>query len=239
MMTISTPDSAPDKFEHSRRLLQLKAEPAYGCRKCPRLRRFLNAQKKLQPEWWNGPAPTWADEADGVRLLLVGLAPGLKGANRTGIPFTGDASGELLYATLQKFGFASGHVTGNLGFGTKLHGTAITNAVRCVPPENKPIASEINQCSKFLTSTINKFQSLQVIVTLGGIAHSATIRALGHKPTDAPFAHGATFTTHGGILVVSSYHCSRYNVNTGRLTVPMFEEVFAAVKSADRRFPGR
>jgi uracil-DNA glycosylase len=160
-----------------------------------------------------------------VELLIVGLAPGLRGANRTGRPFTGDYAGDLLYATLDKFGFARGNYRADPGDGLVLQNCAITNAVRCVPPENKPTGAEINNCRTFLSATFSRFSGLRAMLTLGRIAHDSTIRALGTRLAEAPFAHGRS-TDIGKLRVFSSYHCSRYNTNTGRLTPQMFEAVF-------------
>lgn len=163
-----------------------------------------------------------------MRLLIVGLAPGLRGANRTGRPFTGDYAGDLLYATLEKFGFASGDYAADPRDGLTLRGCAITNSVRCVPPENKPVGAEINNCRNFLAATIGRFAKLEAALTLGRIAHDSTLRALGTKPAQAPFAHGAAGKA-GALTVFSSYHCSRYNTNTNRLTPQMFESVFKEI----------
>jgi uracil-DNA glycosylase family 4 len=164
-----------------------------------------------------------------VRLLIVGLAPGLRGANRTGRPFTGDYAGDLLYATLKRFGFARGEFRARPDDGLELIGTAITNAVRCVPPENKPVGAEIATCRQFLVPTIGRFPKLEAIATLGAIAHQSTVRALGRRVAALPFRHGARQDV-GGITLFPSYHCSRYNTNTGRLTEAMFVEVFAGVR---------
>ena len=167
---------------------------------------------------------------DAVRLLIVGLAPGLRGANRTGRPFTGDYAGDLLYSTLIKFGLAVGRFEARPDDGLTLVGTAITNAVRCVPPENKPTGEEIRTCRQFLTATIRSLPRLSAIVTLGAISHQSTIRALGGKVSAHPFKHGSRFPIDGK-TVFSSYHCSRYNTNTGVLTTAMFEAVFSGVSS--------
>ena len=163
-----------------------------------------------------------------MNLLIVGLAPGLRGANRTGIPFTGDYSGELLYQTLGKYGLADEHLEAQATGVPRLNTTAITNAVRCVPPENKPVGAEVNNCRDFLTATIRHLDQLSTIVTLGKIAHDSTVRALGGKISHHPFSHAAE-TEIGNFGVFSSYHCSRYNTNTGRLTPKMFEAVFEKV----------
>lgn len=163
--------------------------------------------------------------ADTVRLLIVGLAPGLRGANRTGIPFIGDESGALLYETLARHGFAEHLPLPRSADRPLLRSTAITNAVRCVPPQNKPIGEEINTCRRFHVALISQLSGLEVIVTLGKIAHDSTIRALGGKPAHHPFSHAGETET-AGIRIISSYHCSRYNTNTGRLTQEMFDAVF-------------
>ena len=203
------------------------AEPSHDCPLCPRLREFILEWRAREPSWHNGPVPTFlAAEGDAsVRLLIVGLAPGLRGANRTGRPFTGDYAGDLLYSTLIRFGFARGEFKARPDDGLQLVGTAITNAVRCVPPQNKPLPAEIATCRQFLIATIARFPNLRAIVTLGAIAHQSTVRALGGRLSAHPFGHAAR--THlGGLDVLSSYHCSRYNTNTGVLTEKMFVAVF-------------
>ena len=165
---------------------------------------------------------------DAVRLLIVGLAPGLRGANRTGRPFTGDYAGDLLYATLKKFGLAKGIFEARPDDSLTLVGTAITNAVRCVPPANKPEGAEIATCRQFLTATIARFPNLRAVVALGAISHQSTVRALGARVAAHKFGHGAEAEI-GGLRLFSSYHCSRYNTNTGVLTTEMFERVFGEV----------
>lgn len=162
-------------------------------------------------------------------MLVVGLAPGMKGANATGRPFTGDWAGDLLYATLDKFGFTEGTFAAHPDDGLKLKGCAITNAVRCVPPQNKPVGAEINTCREFLTRTLEELPNLKVLVTLGKIAHDSLSRTLGERVAAHPFAHNREHVM-GRYHVVSSYHCSRYNTNTGRLTPQMFEDVFARAR---------
>lgn len=201
------------------------AEPDRDCALCPRLHAFIGDWRAREPEWHNAPVATFAAPDDQVRLLIVGLAPGLRGANRTGRPFTGDYAGDLLYRTLIRFGFAEGVYQAHPGDGVRLVGTAITNAVRCVPPENKPEGAEINACRPFLSATIERFTNLSAILTLGQIAHQSTVRTLGRRVADHPFAHGAK-TQAGRLALFSSYHCSRYNTNTGRLTEAMFVNVF-------------
>jgi uracil-DNA glycosylase family 4 len=202
-------------------------EPSHDCSLCPRLHDFIGRWRSLEPEWHNGPVESFlpADGEESVEVLIVGLAPGLRGANRTGRPFTGDYAGDLLYGTLNQFGFARGDYAARPDDGLELSGTAITNAVRCVPPDNKPVGAEIAMCRQFLKSTIRRFSNLKAIVTLGKIAHESTIRALDKRPSAHPFGHGAR-TAINGIEIFSSYHCSRYNTNTGRLTEEMFHKVF-------------
>ncbi|MBO6638393.1 MAG: uracil-DNA glycosylase [Roseitalea sp.] len=205
-------------------------DPPLDCALCPRLSGFIATWRQKEPGWHNGPVPTWLPpEGEGaVRLLIVGLAPGLRGANRTGRPFTGDASGETLFGALDRHGLALGHRPGTAGAGVELVATAITNAVRCVPPENRPIAAEINNCRAYLEPTLARFENLQTVLALGKIAHEACIRALGGTVSAHRFAHGAQ-TALNGVTVVSSYHCSRYNMNTGRLTEAMFDAVMADI----------
>jgi uracil-DNA glycosylase family 4 len=205
-------------------------EPDHDCGLCPRLRGFILENRKLHPEWHNGPVPTWSppEGPQAVELLIVGLAPGLRGANRTGRPFTGDFAGDLLYETLGSHGFASGRFEARRDDSLRLRRTAITNAVRCVPPQNKPVGAEINTCRRFLNATITQMDSLRAIVTLGKISHDSTVRALGGKVSDHPFSHQGN-SEIGGVRIFSSYHCSRYNTNTGRLTPEMFNAVFADV----------
>ena len=209
------------------------AEPPYDCPLCPRLREFVLEWREKEPAWHNGPVPTFdpPEGADGVRLLVVGLAPGLRGANRTGRPFTGDYAGDLLYSTLGKFGLARGTFQARPDDGLELAGTAITNAVRCVPPQNKPLPAEIATCRQFLSAIIARYPRLRVIVTLGAIAHQSTVRALGQKVSALPFKHGGRYEAQG-LTLISSYHCSRYNTNTGVLTPDMFEAVFAQARAA-------
>lgn len=211
-------------------------DPPRDCGLCPRLAGFRAHWRENEPGWHNGPVRTWlpADGASAVRLLIVGLAPGLRGANRTGRAFTGDASGAALFAALEPHGLARGHKPGADGAGIRLIGTAITNAVRCVPPRNRPIASEINNCRPFLENTIQLPARLRVILTLGRIAHEATVRALGEPARRHPFGHGRQ-SAIGGLAIVSSYHCSRYNMNTGRLTAAMLDDVVGRCSSVAGR----
>ncbi|EKF20395.1 uracil-DNA glycosylase [Nitratireductor pacificus] len=207
-------------------------EPPHDCALCPRLHDFIAGWRDREPDWHNGPVPIFTPKAgdDAVRLLIVGLAPGLRGANRTGRPFTGDYAGDLLYDTLLRFGFARGRYAARPDDGLELVDTAIINAVRCVPPENKPVGAEINTCrTHFFAPALARFPSLRAIVTLGLIAHQSTVRALGGRVAAHPFSHGGRQEI-AGLTLFSSYHCSRYNTNTGRLTEAMFVDVFGAVE---------
>jgi uracil-DNA glycosylase len=201
------------------------AEP--DCPFCPRLADFRAQARARQPDWFNSPVPSFGDA--NARLLIVGLAPGLQGANRTGRPFTGDYAGDLLYATLLDYGFANGVYQARPDDGLKLVDCRISNAVRCVPPQNKPLPLEINTCRQFLAATIAAMPRLRAIVALGRIAHESTVKALGLRNAAAPFAHGAVHTA-GTTKLYDSYHCSRYNTNTGVLTPKMFRSVFAKVR---------
>ncbi|WP_435528538.1 uracil-DNA glycosylase [Mesorhizobium shonense] len=205
-------------------------EPDRDCPLCPRLHDFIAAWREREPRWFNAPVPTFMppEGEDSVKLLIVGLAPGLRGANRTGRPFTGDYAGDLLYGTLIAQGLARGEFKARPDDGLQLVGTAITNAVRCVPPENKPVGAEIATCRTFLKPTIARFPNLRAILTLGSIAHQSTVRALGGRVAALPFRHGGRQEA-GGITLFSSYHCSRYNTNTGVLTEDMFVNVFREI----------
>jgi len=204
-------------------------EAPYDCRACPRLASYLDDLRQGEPTWHNGPVDSFGDE--NAELLIVGLAPGVTGANRTGRPFTGDYAGDLLYATLQKFGWAKGTYDCRPDDGLKLHRAMITNAVRCVPPQNKPVGAEINECRKYLDARITALPRLRIIMALGKIAHDSTVRALGGRLKDYKFAHGAVHD-FGALTLIDSYHCSRYNTNTKRLTTEMFEDVFATIATA-------
>jgi uracil-DNA glycosylase len=197
------------------------------CPKCPRLVGFRQHWREREPAWFNAPVPSFG--SPDARLLIVGLAPGLRGANRTGRPFTGDYAGDLLYATLKEYGFARGNFEARPDDSLELVDTRITNAVRCVPPENKPTPAEINTCRDFLKPTIAEMKKLHAIVVLGRIAHETVVKTLGAKRSAAPFSHGGKARI-GGFTLFSSYHCSRYNTNTGVLTPEMFRAVFAAVR---------
>jgi uracil-DNA glycosylase family 4 len=204
--------------------------PSHDCPDCPRLAAFRAANRAAYPDWWNAPVPTFGD-AD-ARVAIVGLAPGLRGANRTGRPFTGDYAGELLYSTLIEFGFASGVYDRRPDDGLTLVDCAIINAVRCVPPQNKPSPQEIAACRRYLTPAIAAMPRLKVLVALGRIAHESALRALKLSLAKFPFAHGARHpVTPVGFSLFDSYHCSRYNTNTGVLTEAMFRQVFASVRA--------
>jgi uracil-DNA glycosylase family 4 len=202
-------------------------QPSRNCPLCPRLKAFRQDWRKRQPGWFNAPVPAFGPIT--ARLLIVGLAPGLQGANRTGRPFTGDYAGDLLYATLAQFGFTRGSYQADPNDGLELIDARIANAVACVPPENKPLPAEINTCRRFLAATISSMPNLRAIVTLGRIAHESAAVALGQKRSSVPFGHGAVREIDG-MRVFASYHCSRYNTNTGVLTPAMFHAVFAQVR---------
>jgi uracil-DNA glycosylase len=206
----------------------LRTEPDRNCPLCPRLAGFREATRIREPEWFNSPVPSFGDPD--AALLIVGLAPGLQGANRTGRPFTGDYAGDLLYATLLEYGFAKGNYQARPDDGLTLVECRISNAVRCVPPQNKPLPAEINVCRQFLIATIENMPSLRAIVALGRVAHESTLKALGLRGAAAPFAHGAMHQA-GAIKLYDSYHCSRYNTNTRVLTPAMFRNVFAKVRA--------
>lgn len=201
--------------------------PPRNCPLCPRLAAYRELQQALHPEWFNAPVPAFGDQ--GAELLVVGLAPGLKGANRTGRPFTGDYAGGLLYETLGRFGLAHGVYQARPDDGLELNGVRITNAVRCVPPQNRPEPGEIATCRRFLVAEITAMPRLRAILALGAIAHQTVLAALGLRPGGFRFAHGQVHTLPGGLLLADSYHCSRLNTNTGKLTAAMFEAVFAAL----------
>ena len=203
-------------------------EPDRNCPLCPRLATFREAARARETGWFNAPVPSFGDP-DG-RLLIVGLAPGLQGANRTGRPFTGDFAGDLLYATLIEYGFAKGTYLARPDDGMSLIDCRISNAVRCVPPQNKPLPAEINNCRPFLSATIETMPRLRAIVALGRVAHKSTVKALGLRGSAAPFTHGAIHQA-GTLKLYDSYHCSRYNTNTGVLTPKMFRKIFAKVRS--------
>jgi uracil-DNA glycosylase family 4 len=203
-------------------------EPLRDCPLCPRLVAYRRENQAHDPSWFNGPAPSFG-EPNG-RLLVLGLAPGRKGANRTGRPFTGDYAGALLYETLAKFGFSEGKFDARIDDGVRLIDCMLSNAVRCAPPGNKPLPEEENTCRRFLAARIRDLPNLKAIVCLGDVARKNALKALGLSANAAPAGHGLQFQA-GPYRLFSSYHCSRLNTNTGRLTTPMFEAVFADVRA--------
>jgi uracil-DNA glycosylase family 4 len=202
-----------------------RAAPPADCPLCPRLVAFREAARARQPDWHNAPVPSFGDPA--ARLLIVGLAPGLSGANRTGRPFTGDGAGFTLYPALARFGWSRGTFDARPDDGLELVDCRITNAVRCVPPENKPNGGEIATCRQFLMSEL---EGPRAILALGRIAHDSTVRALGLRPAAHPFGHAAWHVPGPGLALAASYHCSRYNMNTGRLTEAMLDAVLARLR---------
>jgi len=206
----------------------LDPEPPRDCPICTRLVAYRAANRAAHPDWWNGPAPSFGDP--NARLLVVGLAPGRTGANRTGRPFTGDFAGVLLYETLLKTGFARGRYAARPDDGLQLVDCMITNAVRCAPPGNKPETREETSCRPFLAARIAALPRLQVIVTLGDVARRNVLRALGLKTSAGAAGHGGRCEA-GPYALINSYHCSRLNTNTGRLTPAMFEAVFETAKA--------
>ena len=193
------------------------------CRRCPRLSSFLDTVRAEEPAYFCRPVPPFGDAA--ARILVVGLAPGKHGANRTGRPFTGDYAGILLYETLHRYRLANGPVSSAAGDGLQLHGVRITNAVKCLPPANKPLPAEVQACNEFLARELAASPEVRVILALGLVAHGAVLRATGLRASRYRFAHGAEHALDGGRTLVDSYHCSRYNTNTRRLTPQMFRDV--------------
>jgi uracil-DNA glycosylase family 4 len=204
------------------------SEPGRDCPLCPRLVSFRAANRTAEPSWWNAPVPSFGPAE--ARLAIVGLAPGLRGANRTGRPFTGDFAGDLLYATLIEYRFATGPYGARPDDKLKMVDARIVNAVRCVPPQNKPLPEEIRTCNRFLKEELAEMANVQAIVALGKIAHDATLSALGEKPSQFVFGHGAMHHL-AKLKLFDSYHCSRLNTNTGVLTPKMFRAVFAKVRA--------
>lgn len=202
-------------------------DPPKNCDLCPRLVAFRETNQTAHPDWFNAPVPAFGPTD--CELLIVGLAPGLQGANRTGRPFTGDYAGDLLYPTLIKFGWAKGSYGQSPDDGLKMTGARITNAVRCVPPQNKPVGAEQKACRDFLVDELASLPNLKTIIALGGIAHAAVLTTLGLKKSGYPFKHAAQHDLGDGRILADSYHCSRYNLNTRRLTTEMFEAVFEAL----------
>lgn len=202
-------------------------EPAPDCALCPRLAAFRAENRAKFPDFHNAPVPSFGGLD--ARLLIVGLAPGLKGANRTGRPFTGDYAGDLLYPTLIDYGWARGDYGAAVDDGLKLTDARITNAVRCVPPANKPEPAEAKTCANFLVAEIAAMKNLKAVLALGTLAHGATLSALGLKKSAFKFGHGAIHRLPNGLVLADSYHCSRYNTNTGVLTPAMFRAVFEGI----------
>jgi len=206
-------------------------EPEANCPHCPRLVAFRTAQRSDHADWFNAPVPSFG-EID-ARLLIVGLAPGLKGANRTGRPFTGDFAGDLLYATLVRHGFAAGRYDRRADDGLALVDCRVTNAVRCVPPQNKPTGEEVRNCLPYLEAEIAAMENLRLILCLGQLSHNAVLRTFGLRQNAWRFAHGAMHhLPDGRPMIADSYHCSRYNTNTGRLTEAMFDTLVGSLREA-------
>jgi len=201
------------------------AEPSRDCPLCPRLVAYREACRAEFPDWWNGPVIAWGDPR--ARIAIVGLAPGKHGANRTGRPFTGDYAGDLLFATLDKFGLSRGTYDARVDDGVELVDIAILNAVKCLPPQNKPLPDEIRTCRQFLERGVEQLPNARIYIALGQIAHQSAVKVLGGKLPKCRFGHLAEHRMPDGRILIDSYHCSRYNTNTGRLTTEMFEAVFA------------
>ena len=203
-------------------------DPPPDCSLCPRLVDLRLSLLKEHPDWFNAPVPSFGN--DDARLLIVGLAPGLNGAHRTGRPFTGDYAGDLLYGTLTELGLATGTYASRADDGLTLNQCMITNAVRCLPPANKPVSAEINQCRPFLRAQIDALGNLTTLVALGRIAHESILRTFGLRLASSPFSHGGTHQLTPDLTLFDSYHCSRYNTNTRRLTEEMFQDVIRAAR---------
>ncbi len=202
-----------------------EAEAPRDCPLCPRLVEFRHELRARHPDWWNSPVPAFGDR--GAWLALVGLAPGMWGANRTGRPFTGDYAGVLLYETLSKFGLAQGTYEERIDDDLRLAGCIILNSVKCLPPKNKPMPSEVANCRTYYEAQLGLLPNVRVLVALGQIAHGNAVRSAGGKQSAYRFGHLAEHVLPDGRIMIDSYHCSRYNQNTGRLTAAMFEAVFA------------
>ena len=210
-----------------------EAEAPRDCPFCPRLVALREELRDRHPDWWNAPVPALGDAQ--AWLGLVGLAPGKWGANRTGRPFTGDYAGELLFATLGKFGLAKGTYDARPDDGVRLTGCIILNSVKCLPPQNKPLPAEVAMCRRYMEAALPRLPNLRVLVALGRIAHDNAVRIAGGRQVDFPFAHLAEHRLPDGRVLIDSYHCSRYNQNTGRLTASMFEAVFA--RATELKYP--
>ncbi len=198
------------------------------CKDCPRLVEYLADSKQKYPDYFCKPVPPFGDNS--AQLLIVGLAPGLHGANATGRPFTGDYAGILLYETLHKFGFSSAPESINVNDGLQLINVRITNAVKCVPPQNKPTPAEIKTCNQYIKQELQALNVNHIVLALGRIAHDTTLRSLSLRLKDYPFAHGAVHKIPDKFTLIDSYHCSRYNTSTKRLTVEQFEAIFAKIR---------
>ena len=207
--------------------LTVPSAPDRDCALCPRLVAYRQANRDAHADWHNAPVPSFGGMD--ARVLVVGLAPGVRGANRTGRPFTGDFAGMLLYQTLLAFGFATGGYDAHAGDGLALSDCRVTNAVRCVPPGNLPVPAEINACNGFLTDELGAMPNLRAVLALGGVAHKAVLRARGLRASHVKFEHGALHDLPGGLLLADSYHVSRLNTNTGRLTPAMFTAVVGSI----------
>ena len=201
--------------------------PSRDCPLCPRLVAYRASNQAAHPDWFNGPVPSFGETS--ARFLVLGMAPGVKGANRTGRPFTGDHAGVLLYETLLRFGFATGAYHADPADGLALHDCRIVNAVRCVPPANLPVPLEVKTCNQFLAAELQAMPDLRVVLALGVLAHAAALRACGIQAARVRFRHGDIHKLPDGLLLANSYHVSRYNTNTGRLTTEMFERVIASI----------
>jgi len=207
----------------------MTSQPVFdiNCRQCPRLAGFLDEVKARYPSYFCKPVPAFGDA--NAKLVIVGLAPGMHGANQTGRPFTGDYAGVLLYQTLYKYGFATSPVSVSADDDLKLVNCRISNAVKCLPPDNKPLPAEISTCNQFIAAELNQLKPTNVILALGNVAHAAVLKAFGLKLKDYKFGHAARHALPNGLVLFDSYHCSRYNTQTRRLTEAMFHEVFAAI----------
>lgn len=207
-------------------------EPSRDCPRCPRLVALREACRTEHPDWWNAPVPVLGDPA--AWLVIVGLAPGKQGANRTGRPFTGDHAGDLLFSTLAKFGLTEGRYDARADDGLRLKGAIILNAVKCLPPQNKPHPAEIENCRTFLEAQLAVLPNVRTMIALGAIAHASVLKIFGMSPARHKFGHASQHRTPDDRLLIDSYHCSRYNQNTGRLTQDMFEQVFALAVAEGR-----
>jgi len=213
-----------------------EAEAPRDCPLCPRLVALRHELRGRHPDWWNAPVPAFGDR--GAWLAIVGLAPGMWGANRTGRPFTGDHSGILFYQTLLKFGLATGAYRERIDDGLRLRGCVILNSVKCLPPQNKPLPAEVANCRPYYEASLALLPNVRILVALGRIAHDNAVRTAGGRLAAHPFAHLAEHCLPDGRILISSYHCSRYNQNTGRLTAAMFESVFARALALSGAQPG-